>query len=323
MEQQLAGYLLNALTEREKSEVEAYLAQHPEAHETLARLRSAMQPLALDKEGAAPPSNLIERTLARVAEHVCAQKSTPSELPAAPAVRSHAIASRAWWRRLDVAVAACLLITLFGLGLITLGRLRGPTSATMMAECKNNLRQFSVALHAYRDVHGRFPDVSKEAPRNVAGMVVPILSDAGMLPKGASIRCPGLGSPLTSQSSLGALRAMSDDEFKQLSPSLSMCYAYSLGYRDAAGDIHAPADAGCGSTTQTPLMSDRPPAEGVLTNSFNHAGSGQNVLFADGSVQFMVLRTRADDDIFLNRDKLVAAGRDARDNVLGYSGARQ
>jgi prepilin-type processing-associated H-X9-DG protein len=323
MEPLLTGYLLHALTEREQSEAEAYLAQHPEAHETLAQLKAALEPLALDKDAPTPPPNLIERTLARVAEHICTEKATPSELPTAPVVRSHSIAARAWWRRMDVLVAACLLVTVLGVGLITLGRLRGPTSAGMMAECKNNLRQFSNALQTYRDLHGRFPDVSKEAPRNVAGMVVPILSDAGMLPTGASIRCPGLGSPLTNQSNLGALRAMSEDEFKQLSPSLSMCYAYSLGYRDAVGGIHAPADVPNDGKSQTPLMADRPPAEGVLTNSINHAGSGQNVLFADGSVQFLPIRTRADDDIFLNRDKRVAAGIDALDAVLGYSGARQ
>lgn len=322
MEQMLTGYLLNALTEREKSEVEEYLAQHPEARETLALLEAAIAPLAADKDAPVAPPHLVERTLAKVAEHICAPKNPPSELPKAPPTRTSLGVAAPYWRRVDVLVAACLLLTFIGLSLITLGRLRGPTSAAMMAECKNNLRQFFIALHAYRDLHGEFPDVSKEAPRDVAGMVVPILADAGTLPSSASIRCPGLGSPLTCQLTLDVLRKMSNEEFEQRSPCLSMCYAYSLGSRNEGGGFRAPGDGPKDGWSQMPLMADRPPAEGVLRNSINHAGTGQNVLFADGSVQFMALRTRADDDIFLNRERRVAAGIDASDIVLGYSGSR-
>jgi hypothetical protein len=322
MEQKLTGYLLNALTEREMREVEEYLAQHPEARETLAQLQAAIAPLAADSEAPAPPPGLAVRTLAKVAEHLCADKNAPSELPRAPDQRSTPSFSVPMWRRVDVLVAACLLLTFVGLSLITLRRMRGPTSAVMLAECKNNLRQFFIALHAYRDLHGEFPDISKEAPRNVAGMVVPILADGGALPSSASIRCPGLGSPLACHLTLDALRKMSDEEFEQRTPCLSMCYAYSLGYRDANGVYHAPADSPKEGWSQIPIMADRPPAEGVLTNSINHAGVGQNVLFADGSVLFMPQRTRGDDDIFVNRDKRVAAGLDLGDIVLGYSSSR-
>jgi len=322
MEQMLTGYLLNALTEHEKNEVEQYLAQHPEAQETLAQLQAAIAPLAEDKDSPVPPPHLVEQTIAKVAEHICAPQVPLSELPQAPPTRTSLGTSAPYWRRLDVLVAACLLLTFIGLSLITLGRMRGPTSATMMAECKNNLRQFWIALHAYRDLHGEFPDVSKEAPRDVAGMVVPILADAGTLPSSASIRCPGLGSPLTCQLTLDVLRKMSNTEFEQRSPCLSMCYAYSLGSRDDAGGLRAPGDGPKDGWSQTPLMADRPPAEGVLSNSINHSGTGQNVLFADGAVHFMPLRTRADDDIFLNRERRVAAGLDVSDTVLGYSGSR-
>jgi prepilin-type processing-associated H-X9-DG protein len=58
------------------------------------------------------------------------------------------------------------------------------------------------------------------------------------------------------------------------------------------------------------------------SNSINHGGAGQNVLFADGHVQFLPQRTFGEDDIFLNRDRKVAAGLDATDIVLGYSAAR-
>jgi prepilin-type processing-associated H-X9-DG protein len=117
------------------------------------------------------------------------------------------------------------------------------------------------------------------------------------------------------------LRAMSDEDFEQRSPTLTMCYAYSLGYRDPVGGQCAPGVIK-GSWSQTPIMADRPPAEGLLLNSINHGGTGQNVLFADGSVQFLANRTRGGDDIFINRAGRVAAGLDAADIVLGYSAAR-
>lgn len=323
MESYFLEYLLNHLDENARRQVDAYLAEHPEAREKLARLQKALDPLALDAELPEPPELLVERTLARIAEHVCAPKVS-ADLPQAPPVASEAVTiGRSWWRRADVLVAACLLITVTGIGLIILGRLRGPSSAVMIAECKNNLRQFYLALQQYRDQRGEFPDVGKEAPRDVAGMVVPMLSDAGTLPSSVSIRCAGIGGPTTCQVTLTALKTMSDTEFAGCSPGLSMCYAYSLGYKDENGVYHGPPSTRNTSLSQMPILADRPPAEGLRLNSINHGGNGQNVLFADGHVVFMTTRTLGSgDDIFVNRDGRVAAGVDASDIVLGYSAAR-
>lgn len=334
MENQLIGYLLNALDEAEMREVEAHLQADPEARQRLARLRQALAPLAADADAPLPPPHLTERTLAKVAEHICAQDrteatSTPkSELPQAPPVSRQTIAgSRSWYRRADWMVAASLLITAVGIALVILGRMRGPTSAALVVECKNNLREFFGSLQSYRDVHGQFPDVARESPRDVAGMVVPILNEAGTLSEDASIRCPAVGAPLHCAFTLTGLRAMSDAEFMMHSPSLSMCYAYSLGYRD--GDtIHGPGDGAESTFSQTPIMADRPPGgqvrgNGPRPNSVNHGGEGQNVLFADGHVRFLKARSLgADLDIFLNRDNIAAAGLDAGDIVLGYSAAK-
>jgi prepilin-type processing-associated H-X9-DG protein len=218
-------------------------------------------------------------------------------------------------------VAASLLLTAVGIGLTVLGRMAGPSSAAITVECKNNLRQFFSALQTYRDHNRHFPDVASEQPRDVAGMVVPILADAGVLPDSASIRCPGIGSPLMCQFTLASLRAMSETDFEKYSPSLSMCYAYSLGYHDEDG-FHGPGDARQSALSALPIMADRPPAEGTLNNSVNHGGEGQNVLFADGNVRFLTARKLGADDIFLNRNDQVAAGVDADDIVLGYSSAR-
>src|SRR6476659_8752748 len=113
MEELFVGYLLNALNEREQRDVDAYLAAHPEARQKLALLEQALAPLAADRDVAdAPPPLLAERTLALVAEHICAPEKPPEPLPMAPPVPRHSLSGgRSWWRRADVMVAASLLIT--------------------------------------------------------------------------------------------------------------------------------------------------------------------------------------------------------------------
>jgi prepilin-type processing-associated H-X9-DG protein len=320
METYFIEYLLNTLDDDQRRQIEAYLEQDPHARRKLALLKQALEPLAADAERPVAPPQLVERTLARIAEQICVTQPAPQVVPAPPAP----LPSRGFWRpRLDVLVAACLLVTVVGIGLTILGRMRGPTSAAVAAECKENLRQFYVALQTYRDQHGQLPDVAKQSPRDVAGMVVPMLNEAGTLPHKASIRCPGLGSPAFCPFSVSALLGMSDADFEMNSPNLSMSYAYSLGYRDEAGVHHGPGAILPVGWSQTPIMADRPPAEGLLLNSMNHGGAGQNVLFADGHVHFLPERTYGEgDDIFLNRDGKIAAGLGVGDIVLGYSGAR-
>jgi prepilin-type processing-associated H-X9-DG protein len=326
MEELFVGYLLDALDEPTRREVEAHLNDCPEARVKLALFKQALEPLEADLAAAVPPPLLVERTLARVAETICAPIAPLTDLPQAPPVSPASVGSgrSLWWQRADMLVAVSIIVTIVGVGLTILAKMRAPSSAAMIVECRNNLRHFFAALHEYRDLQGKFPDITKEdESRRVAGMVVPILMDAGVLSSEASIRCPGLGDPLAPQFTLSELRAMSADEFQKRSPSLSMCYAYSLGYRDRAGGLHIAGDAPADSFSQLPIMADRPPTEGIVQNSLNHGVSGQNVLFADGHVRFLPQRTLGlADDIFLNRDNKVAAGLDLSDVVLGYSSAR-
>lgn len=324
MDEMLIGFLLNALDEPTRRQVEIYLAQNASARQKLALLEQALEPLAADKDAPPPSPRLVELTLARVAERICTGMKDLDELPQAPPVpRSSVGAARSWWRRVDVIIAASIMLTIIGIGLTLLGSLRAPSSDALTVSCKNNLMQYYFALQHYRQAHRRFPDVTREAPHDVAGMVVPILIDARVLPEGTSTRCPGIGQPAMGQLTLESLRTMNEEDFDKYAPSLSMCYAYSLGYRDEHGVYHAPGEPPHVSWSQMPLLGDRPPAEGITSNSINHGLAGQNVLFADGHVRFLLTRKiGANDDIYVNRDGRVAAGLDVSDMVLGYSSAR-
>src|SRR5439155_26117535 len=99
--------------------------------------------------------------------------------------------------------------------------------------CQNNLRQFHHALVAYSDGHeGAFPQVEAQPPRNVAGIFVPILRDAGCLPPNVSLTCDATrsGPVPPSLDQLQSLQQQRPEDFQALVRGLSGCYAYSLGY---------------------------------------------------------------------------------------------
>lgn len=318
MDENIVGYVLNALDDAERAEMEAYLARHPEARRRVDLVRQALAPLAADKQDVAPPHGLVYKTLAWVAENV-----TRGLPPAPQPLAGRVPAARPIWRRLDALVAACLLVTVVGLGISTVMHLRGQNAAKL--ECQNNLREYYQALQQYHQVHHTFPNVQREGePRNVAGLVVPMLVDKKVLPQTVSVRCPGNGPPRFCTLTLDQLRAMPEAEFLQHAPDLLSCYSYSLGYVDK--DVYFPAqlDADQHLNSLLPLMADCPPRDQGPGNSRNHGGGGQNVLFQDGHVKFTTARNIGPDgdDIFLNKANKVAAGRDRRDVVLGHSASK-
>lgn len=313
MNDQLLDYLLDRLDEPAKLHVEARLQADETARRQLDVLRRALAPLAADQE-IVPPPHLAARTIARVAEHIC------RELPRAPAPRRSESAGRPWWRRADVMVAASLLAIFAGIGLPLLLRLRGPSSGVVRVECQENLRKFHVALKNFEDVHKQLPSIN-EAPHNVAGTIVPLLNDAGMLPANFSVRCPGHGPFQPCKFTLAEIRAMTPEQFRRHAPNLLTSYAFTLGYRDDNGVWHA-VNRSEHSDHAVLIFADSPPAAIAVGNSRNHGSRGQNVLYLNGAVQFLTQRTLAGDDIYLNTDRIVAAGNGTRDFVCGNSAAK-
>jgi prepilin-type processing-associated H-X9-DG protein len=313
MDENLVGYLLDCLDEAGNRQVEAYLLLHPEARQKLARLKQAISPLAVDRDEIAPPPGLAARTVARIGEQV------GGELPRAPREPVAAMPiGRSWWRRADVLVTASLLVFVLGIASPLAYRWR-ERQATVA--CQDNLRQFHAALTTYRDQQGAYPDVTREGPRGVAGVVVPMLSDAGVLPQTFTVRCPAVGAHLGCTITLASLRKMSDEEFQAQAPTFALCYAFNLGYHDAAGVYHTPWQL---PGAITPVLADSAPVDGSISNSSNHGGGGQNVLFLDGHCRFVTQRIIGDppDDIFLNRINRVASGLGEHDTVLGNSPSR-
>lgn len=329
MEQNLVGYLLKALDSEANREVEVYLRTQPDAQRQLEMVRRALLPLAADQNDHEPPPDLWVRTLGRIAEYKCRDTAAPPPArPRArpsPAVRPGERIHRTWWRRADVLVAAALLVAVLALVPYGIYEVRYRSG---IAACANNLREFHTALVDYSDRHnGQFPQVDDRPPRNFAGVFVPTLVSENPNVARLSVNCPSGGistqTPLT-LAQLEALHREQPSEFERQVKVLGGCYAYPLGYRDEQRKLQGLRR----DHSQLPLMADRPPLDQDLADptrySPNHAGRGQNVLFVDGHVQFFKTRAAGidGDDIFLSHNKLIEAGRDPTDSVLGASGSR-
>ena len=104
-------------------------------------------------------------------------------------------------------------------------------------------------------------------------------------------------------------------------PATLATYAYTLGFRDEAGQLRG-VDRASGSDLM-PILADAPIRQEATAVPVNHR-RGQNVLFAGGNVRFCTTTNVGlnADDICCNRLGLVGAGVDPEDTVLGRPNER-
>jgi prepilin-type processing-associated H-X9-DG protein len=345
----IVGYALDALSPAETAAVEAHLAAHPADRAKLDRVRRLLAPLDADRAGYEPPPGLALATVIRVAAHAVEHRLldadpsaethediTPPPMPALrepvtpPAAPPPLVAvadddppvpaARSGWgtrRWAEAAVAACVGLLALGLVLTGVDRLR---AARGRLACQENLRALHAGLSGYADLNGeRFPQVGGPDARTAGEFVRP-LAAAGVYPAGFAVVCPAASD---APAELAAYRpeptaAVPDGVVSRVG------YVYTLGFRrDPAGpvlglrrgDPDLPA-------ARTPLAADLP-AAGVgppaLDLRFSPHGSGQNVLYVDGSVMFVTLPTVGPegDDIYRNDRGFVRAGLRPHDASLG------
>lgn len=308
MQDHLVEYLLGTLDTVTKARVEAEVKANPVTREQLRVLEQAFAPLAEDAADVpAPPPGLVMNTLARIAEHRCALPPAPVATP-----NQGAVPTRRFFRRVDWLVAACLLVFVGGIAFPLAAR---QWQAYQRVACANNLRKFWDGLASYSNSHrGQFPQIDRADP---AGIFVPILRDAG-LAQDVSIGCPARGAqpPLPySVNDLAALSVRSPQEYRVVSHQLGGHYAYCLGYQEG-GELRGLRRDSPGGL---PILADC--AEDA-SNSTNHRGPGQNVLYVGGNVRWSTQPNVGleQDHIFLSRNRKVQAGVQLSDSVLGTSG---
>ncbi len=329
MRDELLAYLLNDLGPQERKRVEERLAQDPLWQHEFERLESCMGAYEANPKSACPPADLVHRTCSFVQDAVDPNGSTSPEVLAAPAslTESHnCTASRSRWSFADMATGAGVLLVM---GLLLFPALRESRDTARQLKCQSNLQALGTALVQYVEQFGQgLPHV--DLGENAGSFVVD-LAESGILDReqlAALLVCPS--SPLADDVFAGRLlvRIPTSQELNSASGAslarmrqwMSGSYAYRLGYRDAQGQYRQVKFTG---RANAPMLADAPCFSVAGFQSPNHGGRGQNVVFQDLSSRYFqscVSDNRAD-HLFLNDAQEHAAGRHARDVVLGRSEA--
>jgi len=348
-QEQLLGYLLDALDDSERELFQRRLIREPDLRGELASVSEQLRPLQAAVLEFEPPPGLADRTcrfvtvesrgwetfaprvvsddlLSDTSNRPCrsphgAGRGTMSEEPAPPGWISR-------FRLVDVAATAAILVLAAMLIFPAIGESR---FNSRVAACRGKLQDLGVAMTDYSDRHdGFFPRIPGKGKLATAGVYAPLLADAGLLRDSSQLACPGLGAvrhetfrlPTTDQ-----LRAASEEQLVDLRPRTGGDFGYTLGYVED-GRYHNTKNLG---RSHFALMSDTPgnvsdssyssPSAAGL-QSLNHGGRGQNVLFEDGRVTFVSTGRSAakdGDHFFTNDDGLIAAGTHRDDSVIGSS----
>jgi hypothetical protein len=304
-DEDLTGFLFDALEPDEAERVERRLEQDPEARSELEGLRRVARSLAAD-DGIIPPPDLAEKTLNFIERAdrtlVAAEWSPP----------------RQRMRFLDFAVVCSVI----GVGALlvfpAIATLRGDQARIV---CADRLRALGVALGMYADIESNnLPYVDKSGPLNNAGSFAYALKAKELVGDVAMFVCPGADSAVVRIPEAEELQAAEAEpaRFQALRRSMSGSYGYLLGYEEGG------TYRGRVLRQSTPIVSDRPPRPREYAgsaNSPNHQFQGQNVLFSDGSIRWLPNPTYGGDALFINDAGIAAAGCRAGDAVIGVSEA--
>ena len=321
----LLGYLLDALDDAEREHVEQALRTDPELQRRLEDLQEQLLLLAEDADDVPPPPGLAERTCAQAAAWDDASEPVhPRRLPNGPA-RGRSPANRErWanghsWSLADSIVAAGVFLAAALLFFPAIAHSRFRSEIT---GCQYNLQQLGYALTVYSQHHGgEFPQIPVSGNRAAIGLYAPLLIESEALSDPAMLICPG--SPLARHRSrwrvptLAEIDAARDRRLTRLQQTMGGAYGYTAGYL-SDGRYHTPHNEGRAFYA---IMSDAPSFHLPGHQSDNHGGLGQNVLFEDNHVQFIVSRFGrfGDDNLFLNHHGFSEAGIDKEDAVIGFS----
>jgi hypothetical protein len=298
--EQLLGYLLDALEEDERRQVERELAASPALRRELTELRACLAPLAADREPVHPPRGLWQRTCRLV------------EL-SARVMSGSAAASR--WSLRDGVAAAVVLIAACLMFFPAVQRSRFQAGVTA---CQYNLGQLGLALLRYSDNHGgAFPRVPPKGNDAMAGVFAISLRENGLLDNPALIVCPAVAALREDGiyiPTLDELCQARDWELVRLQRGMMGDYGYPLGI--VVNGQYLPIRNQC--RMNFALMSDAPSARLDGRPSSNHGPQGQNVLFEAGNVRFMrfVEPQPGQDYPFLNEECRVAPGCHENDAVI-------
>jgi hypothetical protein len=312
--EQLIGYLLGADDPNERALVQEHLERDESLRRDLEVLRKGLEPLASDPTHYQPPAGLAQRCCDYVF-------SRTEVMPAALSATRNTKVVRNRWSWLELSVAGAIAVAA---AVLLLPKVYQSQLQSKLLACQNNLKDIGLAAADYSQRNGGYYPVARPGDRvNAAGMWAPTLVSQNYLQQpGKSVVCPSSSladDPQFHEPTLEEVQAMSAAQLAEILPRLSS-YGFTLGYRD---DGQGPYKLQRNQHRQRfAVASDSPGKNGA--NSPNHGGTGQNVLFDDGHVDF-IKSTQAspdDDNIFSNAHHEVAPGLNPNDAVIVPSQVR-
>jgi prepilin-type processing-associated H-X9-DG protein len=312
----LLDFALNKLDSDDSARAAREFEADPGLADRADRLASALPTFLDDGDAYDPPPGLARRTLAFVETESRIRR--PSILEFNPA--------RMRFRREDLAVAATIVFaSVLALAPAVLrGRERWGRAA-----CQSNLQKVGMRLHQYAAINHAYPFVSCDEEVPHVGTIICRLNDAGFPINPGDLQCPCSGSNCAKEGTIPPLSQVAKTMKESPEAGCKMIgandYAFHIGnypsptvYTDPKGKA-VPLSAF--ASHAIPIVADRPAfneGEVLRGNSPNHAGQGQNVLFADGHSAWHNSRqvTPADNDLFLNQFNRPAYGIGPEDAVL-------
>lgn len=331
MHEDLLGYLLDALEPDEMRRVAELLRNDPEARRQLAEIERSLKPLEEEYQPAEPPpEDLVERTLAMLPPLPESDTSSPlvTLAPMQRSIEAPKSAAATWVDWIGGTAAAAVI-----LGLLLPSLAEGRFEARKIA-CQDHLRQLGLAItnFVYRSEQNRLPAVAEWGSESFAGVYAIRLNEVRLMDDPTIRWCPSLDQlPIQNASSgivgpdkvvtLEQLRRATAEELIEIQRMAGGHYTYNLGVMEQ--DRLSPPRFE--SRTSFAVMSDAP-LQGMSQFTqqdirFGHSGSGINVLFEDGRVQFIPVSSLSSlpDHPLLNRRGDVEAGVDVNDAALAPS----
>ena len=326
MQVDLLGYLLGALDEAERAEVEAALEENPELAAKCAQLEQKIAPLSEDESWIDPPGRLAERTIAFV--EACAAEDASEEnaaedvsdevlqrrnssldallagLPAREVGASDPIPTQTnnevtlspvnareytrprRWSLADAIVATGICIAA---AMLFIPAIAQSQRQAAISTCQNKLRELGHALVNYTHNNGgQFPLVPTGGNLGVAGIYAPLLKEAGQIEDDSVFVCPSSAlAENVNDFKVPSIEELEQQSGKTLQKS-QRTMGGSFGYAFGYEDDDAVYRANLNrSRPQFAILADSPSLHLKDRQSANHGGRGQNVLFEDGHVGYL------------------------------------
>lgn len=310
--QLLFDYCIGLTSEGEAAEAEALISSNEEAAEIHSKLKAALAPLE-SAEFEPCPDELAEGTIWRLNNLARSSQLHLQQLLASEQARGVTTMSRFWWNLGKVAASAAVILIVLGTWFAPFGFAR---HKYRQLQCQRQLARIFQGIGDYGSDHnGRMPAVA-----SAAGAPWWKLGDQGsnnhsntrhiwLLVKGdyvnpADFACPGKRKKLAILLDPSVVKNYNDFPSRG-----HITYSFRIrcgesqkktaqGRKVLMADLNPLFERLPGDYSKP--FKREPNIDMLIRNSTNHNRRGQNVLFADGSVEFVKVRSIgvAEDDIF-------------------------